>query len=190
MHQELFCNLNITDYPLIHQDLPIKTRVMNTTVDEVSKSIHDLLFGIGIKVDSPGWLYCSPEYITHNCHIDGDFYNHNSNWTSLCKLNYVIGGPNVTTCWYDVPDNVHTSAKKNFTSTGFPYWVFKISDCNLIESQIMSGWHLFDAGVPHNIVNHKSEQRWNLTIILKDIETGEWLTFVEVKHRMSLIGLC
>jgi len=132
-------------------------------------------------------FYSKPGFYTDICHVDRYLTEKelsDKEWPSLAKLNFVAGDKNTLTMWYEVPQEKRKASIKKITSTAQQYLMYSLKDCITIKTCSPSGWAIFDAGVPHTVSNPTDNPKWTISFIIRDLITGDWLTYDDCKERL------
>lgn len=150
--------------PLKNMDLTRFTA--RTTKVESSECTPELLAAIdslGLKLQLVEIFY-SRKYFQSTLHAD--FFPVDNKWTSRCKINW-----NSTSLadsrWYNFsPDSVMSECGTTDIATNF----VKIQEDSFTRSCVpirakIGGWHLFEAGFPHQVVNGNPSDRWCVCVV-------------------------
>lgn len=187
--RELYHLLNLEIDPLPGTIMPISVR--HNAIDRltVNPVLVEMLRSVNISPTNGAIFYSPPEYKTAMCHVDCVIDNALAEWPSLAKMNYTVGDKNTHTMWYDVPVEKRRQALKSVTSIKQPFQAFMLHDCIIIDTFITSGWHLFEAGVPHTVLNPTRNPKWTISFVMRDTGTAKWLTYNECKTRLSKLNI-
>jgi len=182
--RELYYILDLDIVPLLDMRLPINARHVDIPISNINPELIRLLSSVDIEVSHQSFFYSYPGFKRDSCHVDGGITDIDGDWPSRAKLNFVLGDTNTITTWYDVPADIKKCTLLNTTSIGHRYQYYKLKDCIEIASATLAGWHLFEAGVPHAVLNPTLKPRWAISLVMKDIFSNEWLSYIECKTRI------
>jgi hypothetical protein len=171
--------------PLIDMNLSTNTYLANVDSTMINKDIIIQLNSVDLFVPNVSLFYSAPRYMSNIAHVDGSPHKLASEWPSKCKLNYVIGEANTT--WYDATPELRRNASLTKTVIGNPYQSFNKTELSIMLTTVLSGWHLFEAGVPHNVSNTTDKPRWCISMPLFKIGTSEHETLQRCKEKLTAI---
>lgn len=182
--REFHRTLNVPLIPLIDMALSKKylTRILPTNI---SKILIEKLDTVGLYIYNGLVFYTMPFYTPESAHIDGLPHHTNEDWPSRSKLNYVVGES--TTIWYESAAEFRKESSVLYSSLNTKYQDFSLSNCSSVYSAVLSGWHLFESGVPHAITNKTSGHRWCISLALGYDNKPGPVPFNDAKERLSKI---
>lgn len=130
------------------------TRVKN---DQVNPLLFERLDALGFTVQLIEIFY-SPRFFKSTLHAD--FFPVNAKWHSRCKINWNSSGKALSQ-WYDL-DVDKTSFSSGTTDISTSFVKIDETSVNAMPTQtaMIDGWHLFESGTPHQIINGQPEPRW------------------------------
>ena len=155
--KKLFLNLNplVESYDLTKQTEPM----FYIDLEHVNPNLIRVLNEQDITLLTPLCFYKKP-LSRGKMHIDG------LNPGDYTKLNYIITGNNSFMEWYEVPlTNIPIPSKVNINGGG-NYLEFSSRNNVLLEKQVLSGWNLVQAGVPHNVFNYCNTPRYCISFTI------------------------
>lgn len=167
-------------------ELQTDVHLSKLKLDNINKNIIDILENAGLHLTSAVVFYTGPNYNLEIAHVDGNPHRLETEWPSRCKLNYVIGKSE--TSWYDASPYLRKYSPLSKTIIGNPYQSFNKNELLHICSAELSGWHLFEAGIPHSVSNPYTEPRWCISIPLFKRGTTEHETFNSCKEKLTSIN--
>lgn len=170
--------------PLINMDLNrFDKRINKIPHKDINLLFLEKLKEVGLKLipAEPIAFYARPG-LTGLTHVDGTL---TYQWESRCKINWVNNNSTLTE-WFDIEPRFRADPLSS-TNAGMDYFSYDSKPKTLIESEHLNGWHLFEAGVPHRIVNHSTIQRWCLSFIVQPIEqVSGWATMDTIKEKLEI----
>jgi hypothetical protein len=107
------------------------------------------------------------------------------NFSDLCKINWVFGGQGSKMNWYLPKKNDCRGTTLKSNTVGTFINVFHTDDLLEVYSTEITGPALMHVGIPHNVCNRNSPERWAITTTYKDRVTGQVLTFQQAKHKLK-----
>lgn len=123
------------------------------------KFIFFLQDSIGVILKSVVIIYYPESVRDSNIHID------NYDRTDQASLNFIINNKKSKINWYKPIDGYY--GEISYNDILVRKRDFNIRYLNLIESIEPVDWHLFQIGVPHNIIKLNNEPRWCVSIKIK-----------------------
>ena len=188
MQYDLLTPLNLNFSPMIHMKYPT-TRFDSATPEDLPSDLNHFMLSRGIQLSYMAIFYSPPKFFSHECHVDHSTTMSapariNGKWGSRCKLNFIVGAPEVENVWYEPKHLSDGELESSITDLGQLYYRLPISTCNEVFRSRLSDWNLFEAGQPHSTFNLSNKGRWCYTFVLRDRDTDEWMSYDTCKDRL------
>lgn len=188
MERTLYKNINWTFAPLIDMNLcRFQERFGKVTFGEINPEFLIALEKVNLKLMFTGVFY-APHGCKSSIHVDSQLEKLTGPWPSRFKLNWT----NVATThsrWYDILDEdrvgspVRTDVESDFVD-------FTNCKKKLLVNANLVGWHLFESGVPHGVVNNSKDPRWCISSVVQDItDNTPWPSLDLLVERLCPVGV-
>ena len=172
--------------PLIDMDLTrFSKRVTVIQSEDINPIFLDKLSSCGLRLVLAESFYSYPGFCGL-VHVDGNPTSLGESWESRCKIN-LVNVPKTLTQWYDIlPENrVRPNISKTPIGTNFIH--YDSVPNTVIEDAYLSGWHLFESGVPHKVINKSEYHRWSLCFVACPIgEPDGWSTMDVIRRKLKI----
>jgi hypothetical protein len=151
------------------QHLPYDASLFDVRVDE-------FLAGFKLMLSHKEVFFTPPHHILP-IHVDG------GTLSNLCKLNWVYGGAGSKMLWWKPKPGMEMLA--GVTPIGTPYLFADQRNCVMVKSASIGQPTLVNVGVPHSVLNSGAEERWCLSTVVADLDTGVNMEFADVVQRLK-----
>lgn len=153
---ELGFEIDLTPLFEIQKNYSKVDRVSVITVDTIDLNLSTFLETLGLRVYHAE-VFHTPA--NGDIKIHSDTGRSDINWS---KINWVFGDSGHKTIWWKVKDP-NKEIQMRPLHNGPDYTFYDDNDCEMVhEEEITNSW-LFNAGIPHSVVNSTSESRWTLS---------------------------
>jgi hypothetical protein len=175
--------LKLNFLPLVDMIMPKDRRITEPESSSINPELTEYLSKHGLLIGHQEIFY-SPPGFNGIIHVDGSRSHKTDAWPSRCKLNFVTENPEVVTTWFDVlPEDKNKTRNWN-TMVSTNFLSFNADACIEIETLNVTGWHLFEAVIPHVVRNKSTSPRWCVSFVLNIDELQNWVTMDEVINRL------
>lgn len=139
---------------------------------KINKKLHRELGKLGLYIEHSEIFYSPPQegiYI----HVDTNTFS------NMTKLNFCICNPLSVMNWFEIKEEYkNKSPKETMLSTKYlKYDKHEVK--KILHTECIAGWHIVNAGIPHNSTNYTDEPRWTLSYVIKKQMAKEFLEFEE-----------
>ena len=153
------------------KDFPKTRRIVLKPLIHINKNFILLLNRKNISIILVELFYSSPKFVSV---IHSDCFSND-----ISKINWIYQNDSSTINWY-APNTIGSINRHD----GHEFVPYQPHEVDLIESANLTGSSLIQAAVPHNVINGAGD-RWALSIMLRDNNTGGQLSFNEALNRLS-----
>jgi hypothetical protein len=181
-----FRNIDWNFNPLKDMDLSRFTNpVKNVPIDDINDLVLQKFVDSNLKLVITQAFFLGPGHV-YAPHLDGKYVDSDL-WISRCKINWV-DKPVALNKWFDVAYEDRHKAKFSRTSANTHYVNFSDVPKEIAEEAYIEGWHIFEAGKPHQVMNNSNESRWCISFIICEIENHEngWITMKSLEDRLKI----
>lgn len=181
-----FKNIDWEFNPLIDMDLMrFEKRVTVIPNEDINPELVKLFKKLKLKLLLAEIFYSSPGFQSL-AHVDGSIEDTSSPWPSRCKINWV-NIPTTRTQWYEIlPENRNKAAALQ-TAIGTNFINYNSVPKTVIENAYLSGWHLFESGVPHKVINNSNDHRWCMSFVTCPVDQlNGWATMDVISNKLGI----
>lgn len=183
MTRTLYKNINWTFNPLIDMDLSrFQLRFTEVNKADINPEFLLELEKVNLKLIFTGIFYAPPG-CRSSIHVDGKLNEILGPWPSRFKLNWTNIGT-TDSRWYDILDEdrigspIRTDVNSDFVD-------FSFCKKKLLMNANLTGWHLFESGMPHGVVNNSKDLRWCISSVVQDVvDNTPWPTLELLLERL------
>jgi hypothetical protein len=153
-------------------------RIVNIAVpqDRHDSALVSWCHTVGIEIAQQELIY-TPAGGWGKPHVDL------AQFSNLCKINWVFGGGGSVMNWYQVRSDYQGETVSNTVNTF--YRTFHTDHLEQIYSSAVAGPTLLNVGIPHNVENPGSQERWAITTVFKNTATGTLLMFRDAAEKLN-----
>jgi hypothetical protein len=122
-------------------------------------------------------IFHTPPKAKLRVHLDSGELN------NFAKLNFCYGAAGSLMIWYRLNDPSLIKSSTNIC--GFSYGQINEADVRPKHAQSIGTPTLVNVGQPHAVFNSTNEERWVISLVLRDTKSGLGIPFDEAKARLG-----